>query len=103
MGIIQYSDYDDFKDLNNEIVEQYCSIRQVPNGHIFYTQNGWVMMKIRNKTINPLANVNANDMWAVDMGNGQIYIVDAHEEVRYIGENMECERVYNIVKKDTEQ
>lgn len=45
---------------------------QVPNGGIYRTLDGSIMIKLRNPELLPLHDVNTASGWAADIGNGQI-------------------------------
>ena len=44
----------------------------VPYGGVFKMDDGSIMMKLMNPELRPLENVNDANVWAADVGNGQI-------------------------------
>jgi len=66
-------------------VNKKYQVVSISSGNIFKRETGDIMMKLINPEKPLLANVNIFDVWAADIGNGQIIKLNPCEEVTIIG------------------
>ena len=67
-------------------VERLVMALAVPNGGVFKTEDGSIMVKLMNFERSHLDNVNTAPVWGADIGNGQVKKdIDPGERVLFMG------------------